>query len=159
MRASGRQVYDMVAKRPQLKHVVLMCPAVNEIDMSALESLEAINERLKALGVTFHLSEVKGPVMDRLRRSLHLTGKVFLSQHQAIASLPRTFTNRSQPPNQPRSFPTIGQPPISRPTPPTGPSSPTSSSPQRQADRSVDRHRGRAHEAWIDDVNDTQTPR
>jgi MFS superfamily sulfate permease-like transporter len=43
------KVYDMVAQRPQLKHVMLMCPAVNEIDMSALESLEAINERLKAL--------------------------------------------------------------------------------------------------------------
>jgi sulfate permease, SulP family len=46
-----------------------MCSAVNEIDMSALESLEAINHRLKAAGVTLHLSEVKGPVMDRLQRS------------------------------------------------------------------------------------------
>ncbi|WP_322990042.1 sulfate permease [Hoeflea sp.] len=83
-------LYDMVAARPKLKHVVLMCPAVNEIDMSALESLEAINERLKALGVTFNLSEVKGPVMDRLRRSdflHHLSGKVFLSQHQAIVEI------------------------------------------------------------------------
>ncbi|SOE18045.1 SulP family sulfate permease [Hoeflea halophila] len=83
-------LYDMVAARPQLKHVVLMCPAVNEIDMSALESLEAINERLKALDVTFHLSEVKGPVMDRLRCSdflRHLSGKVFLSQHQAAQEL------------------------------------------------------------------------
>ena len=83
-------LYDMVAARPKLKHVVLMCPAVNEIDMSALESLEAINERLHALGVTFHLSEVKGPVMDRLRRSdflHHLSGKVFLSQHQAALEL------------------------------------------------------------------------
>jgi SulP family sulfate permease len=41
-----------------------LCSAVNAIDMSALESLEAINERLKAGGVTFHFSEVKGPVMD-----------------------------------------------------------------------------------------------
>ena len=83
-------LYDMVAARPQLRHVVLMCPAVNEIDMSALESLEAINERLKALDVTFNLSEVKGPVMDRLRRSdflHHLSGKVFLSQHQAAEEL------------------------------------------------------------------------
>jgi sulfate permease, SulP family len=83
-------LYDMVAARPQLKHVVLMCPAVNEIDMSALESLEAINERLHAMGVTFHLSEVKGPVMDRLRRGdflHHLSGKVFLSQHQAALEL------------------------------------------------------------------------
>ena len=84
------QVYDMVASRPGLKHVVLMCPAVNEIDMSALESLEAINERLKALDVKFHLSEVKGPVMDRLKTCdflNHLSGKVFLSQHQAALEL------------------------------------------------------------------------
>jgi SulP family sulfate permease len=83
-------LYDMVAARPKLRHVVLMCPAVNEIDMSALESLEAINERLHAMGVTFHLSEVKGPVMDRLRRGdflHHLSGKVFLSQHQAALEL------------------------------------------------------------------------
>ena len=98
-------LYDMVAARPKLKHVVLMCPAVNEIDMSALESLEAINERLKALGVTFHMSEVKGPVMDRLRRGdflHHLSGKVFLSQHQAaleLAAKPsqgRTTTSQPQ---------------------------------------------------------------
>jgi len=83
-------LYDMVAARPKLKHVVLMCPAVNEIDMSALESLEAVNERLHALGVSFNLSEVKGPVMDRLRRGdflAHLSGKVFLSQHQAVLEL------------------------------------------------------------------------
>ncbi|WP_422372488.1 SulP family inorganic anion transporter [Hoeflea sp.] len=86
------KVYDMVAARPGLEHFVLMCPAVNEIDMSALESLEAINERLAALDVRFHLSEIKGPVMDRLARSDfldHLTGKVFLSQHQAMCELTR----------------------------------------------------------------------
>jgi SulP family sulfate permease len=84
------RIYDMVAQRDDLRHVILMCPAVNEIDMSALESLEAINERLAALDVKFHLSEVKGPVMDRLR-STHfledLTGEVFLSQHQAMREL------------------------------------------------------------------------
>ena len=62
-------VYDLIAKDPSIRHLVLMCSAVNEIDASALESLEAINARLKDAGVTFHLSEVKGPVMDRLQRS------------------------------------------------------------------------------------------
>lgn len=84
------KLYDMVAANPELRHVVLMCPAVNEIDASALESLEAINERLGELGVTFHLSEVKGPVMDRLGKTdflARLTGKVFLSQFQAVQSL------------------------------------------------------------------------
>ncbi|TNE58087.1 MAG: sulfate permease [Alphaproteobacteria bacterium] len=80
------QVYAAIAQRPNLKHVVLMCPAVNAIDASALESLEAINERLEIAGITFHLSEVKGPVMDRLKRShflSSLTGQVFLSQYDA----------------------------------------------------------------------------
>jgi sulfate permease, SulP family len=84
------KIYGLVADNKALKHVVLMCPAVNIIDMSALESLEAINARLDDLGITFHLSEVKGPVMDKLQNSHFLkalTGSVFLSQHQAIQTL------------------------------------------------------------------------
>jgi SulP family sulfate permease len=83
-------VYELVAEDKALRHLVLMCSAVNEVDASALESLEAINARLKDAGVTFHLSEVKGPVMDRLQRSHFLedlTGEIYLSQHEAIAQL------------------------------------------------------------------------
>ncbi|MGR3543990.1 MAG: SulP family inorganic anion transporter, partial [Paracoccus sp. (in: a-proteobacteria)] len=84
------RIYDMVAEREDLRHVILMCSAVNEIDMSALESLEAINRRLESRGITFHLSEVKGPVMDRLKKSHFLddlTGRVFLTQHRAVQTL------------------------------------------------------------------------
>ena len=73
-----------------MRHIVLMCSAVNEIDMSALESLEAINTRLKDMSIKLHLTEVKGPVMDRLKRSHfldELTGKVYLSQYDAIREL------------------------------------------------------------------------
>ncbi|MFU8831567.1 MAG: SulP family inorganic anion transporter [Wenzhouxiangella sp.] len=83
-------IQDRVAANPRLRHVVLMCSAVNEIDYSALETLEAINERLKADNIGFHLSEVKGPVMDRLQRSHFLeclNGQVFLSQYHAWVRL------------------------------------------------------------------------
>ena len=83
-------IYAMVAERPRLQHVILMCTAVNEVDMSALESILEMNERLGELGITLHLSEVKGPVMDGLQRTdfLHkLTGQVFLTQHQAVEAL------------------------------------------------------------------------
>ena len=79
-----------VALRPQLKNVVLMCSAINLIDSSALESLEAIAERLNSAGVGFHLSEVKGPVMDGLQCSdffHHFKGRVFLTQNEAFAAL------------------------------------------------------------------------
>lgn len=84
------QLSRYAADKPDLTDVVLMFPAVNEIDLSALESLEAINTRLQDSGIRLHLSEVKGPVMDRLKRSRfldELTGEVFLSQHEAICEL------------------------------------------------------------------------
>jgi sulfate permease, SulP family len=83
-------ISEQVALHPSLKHLILMCSAVNAIDASALESVEAINHRLKDGAIELHLSEVKGPVMDALKRShfLHeLTGKVWLSQHEAFEGL------------------------------------------------------------------------
>jgi SulP family sulfate permease len=79
-----------VAVRSGVRHVVLQCSAVNDIDASALESLETINARLQASGVQLHLSEVKGPVHDRLQRShllTELSGQVFLTHHQAVQAL------------------------------------------------------------------------
>lgn len=90
-------VYDRVQGDRALKHVILMCSAINEIDGSALESLEAINHRLDLIGIRFHLSEVKGPVMDRLRRAHFLeemTGRVFLSQFEAAMGLDPSLQTR-----------------------------------------------------------------
>jgi SulP family sulfate permease len=84
------RVTELVAERPRLRHLILMCSAINAIDASALESLEEINRRLTDAGVTLHLSEVKGPVMDGLAKTSFLkdlTGKVFRSQFDAIAAL------------------------------------------------------------------------
>jgi sulfate permease, SulP family len=83
-------VLEAVADQPTLRHLILMSSAINAIDASALESLEAINHRLADSGVKLHMSEVKGPVMDALEKShlLHdLTGKVWLSQNAAFNAL------------------------------------------------------------------------
>jgi SulP family sulfate permease len=99
-RALEDAIYERIADRPALKNVILMCPAVNAIDASALESLEAIAHRLASAGVGFHLSEVKGPVMDALKRSdfmEHFKGHVFLSQFEAVSTL-IAETRRSEAP-------------------------------------------------------------
>jgi SulP family sulfate permease len=83
-------VYQMIAEHSEVRHIVLMCTAINEIDQSALEALEAINERLSESDIQFHLSEVKGPVMDKLANThflAQLNGQVFLTQHQAVEAL------------------------------------------------------------------------
>ncbi|MEY4663047.1 MAG: sulfate permease family protein [Pseudomonadota bacterium] len=84
------RVNALVAERPQLQHLVLQCSAINDIDASALESLEAINQRLAEAGMRLHLSEVKGPVMDRLQATAflaHLSGRVYLSHFQGVSEL------------------------------------------------------------------------
>ena len=83
-------VYSEVEKSGLVEHVVLMCPAINSIDLSALEALQEINRRLLAADIKLHLSEVKGPVMDALQRSHFLdklAGKVFLNHHAAVQEL------------------------------------------------------------------------
>jgi len=84
------RVNALVAERLQLQHLVLQCSAINDIDASALDSLEAINQRLADSGVRLHLSEVKGPVMDRLQATAflsNLSGKIYLSHFQAVSEL------------------------------------------------------------------------
>jgi SulP family sulfate permease len=98
-------VINQVAANPGLTDVVLMCSAVNAIDMSALESLEAIHDRLSDLKVRLHLSEVKGPVMDRLAATeflAHLSGQIHLSQHQAMLAMAERRLEATVGADQPR---------------------------------------------------------
>ncbi|MGM0859067.1 MAG: SulP family inorganic anion transporter [Pseudomonadota bacterium] len=92
--ANARYLEDTVmalaARSPSIKHIVLTCQAVNVIDASALESLEAINTRLKDAEAKLHLAEVKGPVMDRLKHTdfcHELTGQVFFTTFDAWQTL------------------------------------------------------------------------
>ncbi|MCZ2720742.1 sulfate permease [Marinomonas sp. 15G1-11] len=83
-------IIDSINLRKEITDVVIQCSAVNEIDFSALEMLEALNSQLATLNVRLSLSEVKGPVMDHLEYSgllQHLSGKVYLSQYQAFQDL------------------------------------------------------------------------
>ena len=72
-------------------HVVLVMSAVSLIDTTGLYALTEINRSLRAQGIKLHLTEVKGPVMDRLQQSellgKELSGQVFLSTVQAFRRL------------------------------------------------------------------------
>ncbi|MBT3436793.1 MAG: sulfate permease [Oceanospirillaceae bacterium] len=90
VRYLDNQLNELLAKNPCIEHLILMASGINHIDSSAVESLLEFNQRLKDKGVNMHLSEVKGPVLDRLQRvgfSEQLTGSIYLSQHQAWQNL------------------------------------------------------------------------
>lgn len=80
---------DAVVHGDNVQHVILLCTAINYIDSSALEMLESVAKDLRDAGATFHLAEVKGPVMDSLRAAgliEHLApGKIFFRIDDAVA--------------------------------------------------------------------------
>ena len=92
--ANSRWVSDavraLVRERAGVRHVVLMMSGVNGIDLTGLEILMQLDRELHADGVTLHLSELKGPVKDRLDRAdlrnwLH--GTVYMTQNEAFLDL------------------------------------------------------------------------
>jgi SulP family sulfate permease len=89
-RALEDRVNEEMASHPDAKHLLLQCNSVSDIDWSALESLEAIERRLADGQVKLSLSEVKGPVMDKLQHSgliRSLDGRIFLTNYQAFMAL------------------------------------------------------------------------
>tara|TARA_R110002073_G_scaffold26735_3_gene87345 strand:- start:19 stop:1743 length:1725 start_codon:yes stop_codon:yes gene_type:complete len=79
-----------VTESRELKHVLLICTATNFIDTSGLEMLEVLSDSLDELGVTLHLAEVKGPVMDKLKETEffeRMQGQVFFTTDIAIREL------------------------------------------------------------------------
>jgi sulfate permease, SulP family len=81
----------VVADRPEVRHVVLVCSAINAIDATALDTLERLVHELRHSGVELHLAEVKGPVMDKLEHAgfANQLGRhrVHLSTHLALLAL------------------------------------------------------------------------
>lgn len=83
-------VENKIEETEKVTDVILMCSAVNEIDVTALHALENINLALKSRGARLHLSEVKGPVMDKLATTdflSSLSGDVFLTHHKAVSEV------------------------------------------------------------------------
>lgn len=80
-----------VADNPDSEHLILNCAAINFIDGSALEVLERLEEELANTGVTLHLADVKGPVMDRLKEIGFAdrlgVDRIHLSTHIAMTRL------------------------------------------------------------------------
>ena len=84
--AVNQRIDEELALHAGTAHLVLVLSAVNAIDTSALFGMQELNGSLRQRGVTLHLAEVKGPVMDRLKDSDMLgllSGQVFLSAANA----------------------------------------------------------------------------
>lgn len=87
-----RKILKEVTLHKALRHVVLMGSGINHLDASGVEMLTQVNDLLNEQGIFLHLSEIKGPVLDKLKLISFIeamSGQVFLTQHQAMQTLIR----------------------------------------------------------------------
>jgi SulP family sulfate permease len=82
--------YELELK-PAIRHIVLIFNSVSDVDATALEVLENLNRVLQTSRITLHLSEAKGPVLDKLEKTeffQHLKpGKVYFRTQEAVDEL------------------------------------------------------------------------
>jgi SulP family sulfate permease len=89
-RAVEQRLEQEVSARAEARHLILNLSAVNQIDLTGLEGLRELNATLRARGVTLHLAEVKGPVLEKLKQSVlidELARKPFRFMHDAFVGL------------------------------------------------------------------------
>lgn len=95
--ANSAAVLDRVEaeleRRSDVRDLLLVLSSVSHIDLTAAEALDRLHADLRRRGVTLHLAEVKGPVLDRLKRGGRLSGlahEPFVTVHDAVQTLTPT---------------------------------------------------------------------
>ena len=84
------RLHRVIRRRPATDHVVLVCSAVNIIDVSGIEMLVRLNDNLSERGIRLHLSDVKARVTAQLKDSQllkELTGHVYFTTDEAMSKL------------------------------------------------------------------------
>jgi SulP family sulfate permease len=81
----------LIVDHPDVKHLVLIGSGINYSDASGLETLENLMAQLREAGVNFYLAEIKGPVLEQLRRVGFLdhlgAERIFVTTHLAMQAL------------------------------------------------------------------------
>ena len=84
-------VHKIVSEQQDLRYLVLIGTAVNDIDYSALETLDELAIELAELEIELHFAAIKGPVMDRLKGSGFVNklgeSRFHLTTHDAMHAL------------------------------------------------------------------------
>ncbi len=84
------KLHRVIRSRPGTDQAVLVCSAVNIVDVTGVEMLTRFNDNLNQLGIKLHLAEVKGRVMAQIKDSKllrELTGQVFFTTDEAMRRL------------------------------------------------------------------------
>ena len=81
------RIEALVQTHPGTRCILLILSAVNQLDSTALGILTELEKSLASRNISLQFSEVKGPVLDRLRPTPlgeRMKDRIYLSTHQAF---------------------------------------------------------------------------
>ena len=84
------KLLKIIERRRGTKNLLLVCSAINSIDISGLEMLYRVNDQLAGRGVKLHLADVKGPPLAKLHETRFLdalSGSHYFTTDQAMRDL------------------------------------------------------------------------
>ncbi|MFT3930361.1 MAG: sulfate permease [Spongiibacteraceae bacterium] len=80
-------IRNELPEQSEVRHVLIVLSSVSQIDATALDMLTELNSYLHTRGIDLNFAELKGPVLERLKKTRllkQLTGKIYLSTHKAF---------------------------------------------------------------------------
>lgn len=85
------KIMELMRTRPKLKHIVIVCNGINDIDATGEEALSLLVDRVRSAGINISLSGVNEAVMQVLKRT-HFPEKIgedhiFPTMERAIAAV------------------------------------------------------------------------
>lgn len=91
------EIWARVRQREEIEHLVLVGTSINDIDASALETLEELTLQLNSAGISVHLAGFTLIVLDRLRNTwlLKLIGpsRVYATTNEAVEAIQKSSEN------------------------------------------------------------------
>ena len=82
-------VLGLVSENPRMKYIVLDASGINDLDSSALETLEALAENLEHNGTRLCIASARGPIRDLFRQGGFYN---YLGKGQFFHSVPRAVS-------------------------------------------------------------------
>jgi len=97
------KVEALIQSNTDIRTVLMILSAVNQLDSTALAILTDMQKDLAARHITLQFAEIKGPVLDRLRSTplgQTMRDQIFLSTHEAftVHALQRSTAKKNSSP-------------------------------------------------------------
>ena len=96
--AFERTIVNHLASHPHIEHVCLFAHPINRIDVTGVETFAQLHQQLMRKGITLHISGIKLPVLNALRKAGQLQASAHLRLYRTDAEAIKALAQLNEDP-------------------------------------------------------------